>query len=105
MHLQGQGLFAKRDIFGGTFVSEYLGELYAPWRWYEKQDLLRKKSRKGDLPDFYNICLERPADATGGADVIFVEASAKRKQAASMERCTRLISKHPSLQTRDLESL
>lgn len=75
---QGQGIFALRDIPGGTFVSEYLGELYSPWRWFEKQDLLRKRSRKGDLPDFYNICLERPPGVEGGADVIYVEVNLVR---------------------------
>ena len=71
--LQGQGIFAKRKIMKGTFIQEYLGELYAPWRWYEKQDLLRKNNPKETLPDFYNISLERPKQLPGGADVAFVE--------------------------------
>lgn len=73
--LQGQGVFATRDIPPGTFVQEYLGELYSPWRWFEKQDLLRKANPNQTLPDFYNICLERPPFVNGGADVVFVEVS------------------------------
>lgn len=72
-NLQGQGIFAARDIPKGTFVHEYLGELYSPWRWFEKQDWLRKNNPNQALPDFYNISLERPKDLPGGADVIFVE--------------------------------
>ena len=71
--LQGQGIFAKRSIPKHTFVGEYLGELYAPWRWFEKQDLLRKRNPTQSLPDFYNICLERPPEVHGGRDVVFVE--------------------------------
>ena len=71
--LQGQGIFAKRSLPRHTFVGEYLGELYAPWRWFEKQDLLRKRNPAQSLPDFYNICLERPPEVQGGRDVVFVE--------------------------------
>ena len=70
---QGQGIFAKRSLPKHTFVAEYLGELYAPWRWFEKQDLLRKRNPTQSLPDFYNICLERPPEVQGGRDVVFVE--------------------------------
>ena len=49
--------------------------MHPPWRWYEKQDALKRRRRAGDLPDFYNICLERPKDDPGGFDVLFVDAA------------------------------
>lgn len=43
-------------------------------RWFEKQDAL--KTRRGnELPDFYNITLERPKDDPGGFDMLFVDAA------------------------------
>jgi hypothetical protein len=71
----------------GTFVHEYLGELYSPWRWFEKQDWLRKNNPNQALPDFYNISLERPKQLPGGADVIFVEV-----RSAANVPCTPLAS-------------
>jgi hypothetical protein len=39
LHPKGQGVFCMRK--GGlparTLVAEYIGELYPPWRWFEKQ--------------------------------------------------------------------
>lgn len=40
------------------------------------QDAL-KKSRKDELPDFYNIQLERPKDDPGGYDCLFIDAASK----------------------------
>jgi hypothetical protein len=45
-----------------TFITEYYGELYPPWRWFEKQDAIKKCNPGMALPDFYNICFERPRD-------------------------------------------
>lgn len=39
------------------------------------QDAL-KKSSKEELPDFYNIQLERPKDDPGGYDCLFIDAAA-----------------------------
>ena len=75
VHPKGQGIVAKRKIAKGTLVEHYLGEVYTPCRWFEKQDALRKVSRAGELPDFYNIALEVPPEAARGRDVIFVEAA------------------------------
>ena len=62
-------------IEAGTYVQDYLGELYAPWRWYERQDAIKKREPGRDLPDFFNITLERPAADAAGYDVLFVEAA------------------------------
>lgn len=46
----------------GDFVVEFFGEVYPPWRWYEKQDGIRslQKKDKDPAPEFYNIVFERP---------------------------------------------
>lgn len=40
------------------------------------QDIIRK-TMGDELPDFYNIVLERPRDDPSGYDVIFIDAAAK----------------------------
>lgn len=40
------------------------------------QDAVKQASRD-ELPDFYNIQLERPRDDPGGYDCLFVDAAAK----------------------------
>ena len=40
------------------------------------QDAIKKRS-KDELPDFYNIVLERPRDDPAGYDVLFVDAASK----------------------------
>ena len=40
------------------------------------QDIIRK-TMGDELPDFYNIVLERPRDDPTGYDVIFIDAAAK----------------------------
>ncbi|KAK3277147.1 hypothetical protein CYMTET_14822, partial [Cymbomonas tetramitiformis] len=59
------------------YVVEYLGELYPPWRWFEKQDAIKKCNPNLVLPAFYNICFERPRDDDQGYAVGYVEAAAR----------------------------
>jgi hypothetical protein len=40
------------------------------------QDAIKKTSRD-ELPDFYNIVLERPKDDPAGYDVLFIDAASK----------------------------
>ncbi len=47
-----------------------------PWRWFEIQDAV-KRITGDELPDFYNIVLERPKDDPAGYDVLFIDAAAK----------------------------
>ena len=76
-HPKGCGILcvAPGGLPAQTFVEEYFGEVHPPWRWFEKQDALKRRRRAGDLPDFYNICLDRPKDDAGGFDVVFVDAA------------------------------
>ena len=90
VHPKGVGLICKRP--GGlprlTFVEEYLGEIHQPWRWFELQDAV-KKITGDELPDFYNIVLERPRDDPEGYDVLFVDAASKGAFASRMSHsCT-----------------
>lgn len=44
------------------FIAEYMGEVYAPWRWFEKQSVHRAVQKSYSMPfsfGFYNIMLER----------------------------------------------
>ncbi len=56
---------------------EYFGEIYQPWYWYERQDILKQGQNKGslskDLPDFYNITYERHFDDPAGYDILTVD--------------------------------
>ena len=76
IHPKGCGIIciAPGGLPAQTFVEEYFGEVHPPWRWFEKQDALKRR-RRGDLPDFYNMLLDRPKDDAGGFDVIFVDAA------------------------------
>ena len=90
VHPKGVGMQVIRP--GGlprlTFVEEYLGEVHSPWRWFEVQDAL-KKVTKDELPDFYNIVLERPRDDPAGYDALFVDAASRGAFASRMSHsCT-----------------
>lgn len=78
LHPKGVGLQCARA--GGlpplTLLDEYFGELHTPWRWFEIQDVV-KKVTKDELPEFYNMTLERPKDDDKGYDCIFIEAAHK----------------------------
>ncbi|GMH38444.1 hypothetical protein BSKO_06328 [Bryopsis sp. KO-2023] len=85
LHPKGQGVICSRSEGIPAFrcVEEYLGVLHTPWRWFEIQDAL-KKYTGDDVPDFYNIVLERPRDDPDGYDVMFVDAAAKGSVASRM---------------------
>ena len=90
LHPKGVGLVCKRQagLPPLTFIEEYLGEIHLPWRWFELQDAV-KKITGSELPDFYNIVLERPIDDPAGYDVLFVDAAAKGAVASRMSHsCT-----------------
>jgi hypothetical protein len=43
VHSKGIGIFCKRKegIKASNLIVEYFGEIYQPWSWYEKQDVLK----------------------------------------------------------------
>eukprot|EP00883_Tetradesmus_obliquus_P002426 jgi/Sobl393_1/12606/SZX60780.1 len=76
LHPKGRGVVVARQegVPAFTFVEEYFGQLHTGWRWFEMQDAIKKITQK-ELPDFYNILLERPRDDPDGYDALFVDAA------------------------------
>eukprot|EP01016_Furgasonia_blochmanni_P024137 TRINITY_DN2599_c0_g1_i2.p1 TRINITY_DN2599_c0_g1~~TRINITY_DN2599_c0_g1_i2.p1 ORF type:complete len:672 (+),score=154.96 TRINITY_DN2599_c0_g1_i2:1413-3428(+) len=79
-HSKGLGIVCvnKSGIQAFDFVTEYFGEIYPPWRWFEKQDVIKtymkgRKGNKNSLPDFYNIMLEIHRKDPKGYDILFVD--------------------------------
>ncbi|GAB4817034.1 hypothetical protein N2152v2_004080 [Parachlorella kessleri] len=90
VHPKGVGLVCMREagLAPLTFVEEYLGEIHTPWRWFEIQDVV-KRITGDELPDFYNIQLERPRDDPDGYDVLNIDAASKGAFASRMSHsCT-----------------
>ena len=92
---KGQGLVCNRreGIAAGTFVERYLGELFSPWRWFEKTDAVKvaqkKLGMKTSLPDFYNIIMERHSDDKKGYNLMFVDPIARGNIASRLSHsCT-----------------
>mmetsp|Transcript_15545 Transcript_15545/g.28200 ORF Transcript_15545/g.28200 Transcript_15545/m.28200 type:complete len:677 (+) Transcript_15545:2248-4278(+) len=81
IHPKGTGVICVKPggIKERELVIEYFGEIYSPARWYEKQDIIKQltKSKKADLPDFYNIMLERHADDPDGYDTVVIDPIVK----------------------------
>ncbi|CAM9312249.1 unnamed protein product, partial [Hapterophycus canaliculatus] len=79
-HPKGTGVIckAKEGLAADKFVSEYLGDLYPAWRWNEKLDAIEeaklKHGLKPDLPDFYNMIMERPRGDARGYGLLYVDA-------------------------------
>eukprot|EP01083_Nonionella_stella_P276925 941403_1 len=79
VHPKGLGVICCADggIAANSFIIEYFGEVYPPWRWFEKQDATKVTERrlgiKDKVPDFFNIMLERHKDDSRGFDVVFVD--------------------------------
>ncbi len=83
---KGVGMFCNRKegISENEFITGYYGEIYPPWYWYEKQDLIKSEKLDKELPDFYNIMLERLKCDKLGYDVIVVDPNSKGNFASRM---------------------
>jgi hypothetical protein len=83
---KGIGIFCQKEqgIKRNELISIYLGEIYPPWYWYEKQDLIKKNKLDKELPDFYNIMLERFKQDEKGYDLVMVDPNSKGNFASRM---------------------
>ncbi len=90
IHSKGTGVVctSPAGISPHVVVCEYLGELYPPYRWCERQDVVEQAQRKFELkptlPDFYNILLERPRHDERGYGLLFVDASDKANMGSTL---------------------
>ncbi len=74
-------------IRANELIAEYYGEVYPPWRWFEKEEVTKEHNRKNGslrVDDFYNIMLERQRDDAAGYDVLFVDPIRKGNFASRM---------------------
>jgi len=83
IHPKGHGsvVIRKDGIKSNTLITYYRGEVYPPWRWGEKLDAIEQTQKRlglrPNLPDFYNMSLERPRRDPRGFGLLFVDASRK----------------------------
>ena len=83
VHTKGKGAICidPAGIEQGTFLIEYFGEIYEPWRWYDREDfikeIMKKKKMKNHVPEFYNIAMEKHNDEPLGCDMLMVDPSRK----------------------------
>jgi len=72
----------KAGFQANELIVPYIGELYSPTQWYERQDITKallknSKNYTGQLPDFYNIMLERHFEDPEGYDVLMIDPIVK----------------------------
>lgn len=84
LHPKGTGVICtnSQGIRANELIVPYIGELYSPSQWLERQDVTKslvKKSKEysGQLPDFYNIWLERHAEDPEGYDLLMIDPIVK----------------------------
>ena len=85
-YCKGIGIFCKKKegIKQNELIAPYLGEIYSPYLWYEKQDLIKAKKLDKNLPDFYNIMLERMKTDPDGYNLIMIDPNSKGNFASRM---------------------
>ena len=86
VYCKGIGIFCKKKegIKQNELIAPYLGEIYSPYLWYEKQDLIKSKKLDKNLPDFYNIMLERMKNDPDGYNLIMIDPNSKGNFASRM---------------------
>lgn len=83
IHPKGHGsvVIGEQGLKANSLVTYYRGEVYPAWRWCEKLDAIEKTQKdlglRPNLPDFYNMAMERPMKDPRGYGMLFVDASRK----------------------------
>jgi hypothetical protein len=83
IHPKGHGsvVIGEGGLKSNSLVTYYRGEVYPAWRWCEKLDAIehvqRELNLRPNLPDFYNMAMERPKKDPRGYCLLFVDASRK----------------------------
>lgn len=82
VHPKGHGSIVLSPLLkANTLVTFYRGEVYPSWRWGEKMDAIDITQDhiglRPNLPDFYNMALERPQSDPKGYGLMIVDASRK----------------------------
>ena len=89
IHSKGLGVICKNKngIKKNSLITEYLGEIYPPYYWSLKQNIIRnflKNVKKNSLKnfskyktnyqvDFYNIMVEKQKNESNGREIFFVD--------------------------------
>lgn len=86
---KGIGIFCNKPegIKSNELIAPYLGEIYPQWYWFEKQDLIKSKNLDKELPDFYNIQLERLKSEPTGYHLLMVDPNNKGNFVSRMSHC------------------
>lgn len=83
IHPKGHGsvVIGEQGLKANSLVTYYRGEVYPAWRWCEKLDAIELTQKqlglRPNLPDFYNMAMERPKKDPRGYGLLFVDASRK----------------------------
>ena len=83
IHPKGHGsvVIGEDGLNANSLVTYYRGEVYPAWRWCEKLDAIecmqKELNLRPNLPDFYNMAMERPKKDPRGYCLLFVDASRK----------------------------
>eukprot|EP00571_Detonula_confervacea_P014493 CAMPEP_0172307760 /NCGR_PEP_ID=MMETSP1058-20130122/8537_1 /TAXON_ID=83371 /ORGANISM="Detonula confervacea, Strain CCMP 353" /LENGTH=3131 /DNA_ID=CAMNT_0013020015 /DNA_START=168 /DNA_END=9563 /DNA_ORIENTATION=+ len=83
IHPKGHGsvVIGEDGLKANSLVTYYRGEVYPAWRWCEKLDAIENVQKqlnlRPNLPDFYNMAMERPKKDPRGYCLLFVDASRK----------------------------
>ena len=89
VHTKGIGVFniSKNAIAKNSLITVYFGEIYPPWYWYAKQDVIKSflarvkrtsnkelvKYKNNYVMDFYNIMLDKLSTEEKGRELVFVD--------------------------------
>eukprot|EP01084_Bolivina_argentea_P152669 266279_1 len=89
IYSKGTGVICidKNGIEKNEYIISFLGVVYSPWVWYEKDDRIRwliKRCGAEKQPEFFNIQMEKHKDDLDGYDLVFIDPSKKGNYASRL---------------------